>query len=303
VAAALLMMAHAPSYAVLLGSVALLGVGGSALNGGSNTLIADLHDDPARKGSALNLLGVFFGFGALVIPFSVGALVGRLGLAAVLYIPAAFSVATAIVFAALAFPAPRHAHGVPLAQTLKLARNPLVLLFGFTLFCQSGNEFVFAGYFSTFLTREEGMSVSSASYVLAAFWTSIMLARVAASRVLLRVPGEKVVLASAAGTAAGIVALALAPSAPFAVAAILFTGIATSAVYPTVLGLAGTAFAEYSGTVFGILFSIALVGGMLAPWGLGHLAEAQGMRTGLVLPFACAAGIFVLQAIAARRRV
>jgi fucose permease len=147
------------------------------------------------------------------------------------------------------------------------------------------------------------MSVSSASYVLAAFWTAIMLARVAASRVLLRVPGEKVVLASAAATVAGIVGLALAPSAPFAVAAILFTGVATSAVYPTVLGLAGAAFAEYSGTVFGILFSIALVGGMLVPWSLGHLAEAHGMRTGLVLPFACAAGIFILQAIAGRRRV
>jgi fucose permease len=121
--------------------------------------------------------------------------------------------------------------------------------------------------------------------------------------VLLRVPGQKVVLASAAGTAVGIVALALAPSAPFAVAAILLTGIATSAVYPTVLGLAGTAFAEYSGTVFGILFSIALVGGMLVPWALGHLAETRGMRAGLALPFVCAAGIFILQAIVARRRV
>ncbi len=301
VALGLVLMAHASSYAMLLSSVALIGLGGSALNGGSNTLIADLHDDPARKGSALNMLGVFFGFGALVIPFTIGALVDRLGLAGVLYIPAVFTACVALVFTALPFPPPKHAEGVPLSRTLKLALNPLVLLFAFSLFCQSGNEFVFAGYFSTYLTREAGMPVRDASYVLAGFWAAIMLTRVVVSRVLLHVRGTRVVLASAGATAAGLGALALAPSPGFAVAAILFVGIATSPVYPTVLGLAGTAFAEYSGTVFGILFSIALVGGMLAPWGVGHFAEVEGLRAGLMLPLALAAGIFVLQAIAAKR--
>jgi fucose permease len=127
-----------------------------------------------------------------------------------------------------------------------------------------------------------------------------MVARVIASRVLLRAPGAAVVLASAAGTATGLGLLAVAPSPGMAIAAILFTGFATSSVYPTVLGLAGAAFAEYSGTVFGILFSIALVGGMLVPWGVGHFAEANGLRAGLLLPLAGAAAIFILQAIAAR---
>ncbi|HWR54780.1 MAG TPA: MFS transporter [Bryobacteraceae bacterium] len=300
VSVALVLMANAAGYSALLVSVALLGFGGSALNGGSNTLIADLHEDPARKGSALNLLGVFFGFGALVIPFTIGALVDTLGLAVVLYLPAAFTAGVALLFAALPFPPPRHAKGVPLAQTLKLLRNPLVLLFAFTLFCQSGNEFVFAGYFSSYMTREMHVPISTASYILAAFWATIMLARVIASRVLLRAPGSAVVLVSAAGTAAGLGLLAVAPSSGVAIAAILLTGFATSSVYPTVLGLAGAAFAEYSGTVFGILFSIALVGGMLVPWAVGHFAEANGLRAGLMLPLAGAAGIFILQAAAGR---
>ena len=32
------------------------------------------HEDPRTKSAALNLLGIFFGFGALFLPFALGAL-------------------------------------------------------------------------------------------------------------------------------------------------------------------------------------------------------------------------------------
>src|SRR5690349_21670111 len=60
VALALALIAGAAAYQTLIASVILLGLGGGALNGGTNTLVADLHDDPREKSSALNLLGVFF---------------------------------------------------------------------------------------------------------------------------------------------------------------------------------------------------------------------------------------------------
>ena len=84
VGAALLVVAGAQSYAQLLLAVALLGVGGSALNGASNALVADLHEDPAAKSAALNLVGLFFGFGALFIPFAIGLLLRAAGLAGIL---------------------------------------------------------------------------------------------------------------------------------------------------------------------------------------------------------------------------
>ena len=82
VGAALLVVAGAESYAQLLLAVALLGVGGSALNGASNALVADLHEDPAAKSAALNRVGLFFGFGALFIPFAIGLLLRAAGLRA-----------------------------------------------------------------------------------------------------------------------------------------------------------------------------------------------------------------------------
>jgi len=43
-------------------------------------------------------------------------------------------------------------------------------------------------------------------------------------------------------------------------------------VYPAVLGLAGSRFPAHSGTVFGVLFTMALTGGMTRPWVTGRAA-------------------------------
>ena len=91
VAAALALMAVAADYATLMASVGLLGFGGGELNSGTNTLVADLHSDARAKSSALNLLGIFFGFGALFLPFVIGSLVKTLGLALILYITVGLS--------------------------------------------------------------------------------------------------------------------------------------------------------------------------------------------------------------------
>ncbi|HVP47426.1 MAG TPA: MFS transporter, partial [Bryobacteraceae bacterium] len=154
VAAALLVMATAATYRALVTSVVLLGLGGGALNSGANTLVADLHSDPRAKSSALNLLGIFFGFGALFLPFVIGSLVKTLSLAAILYIAVALSLVPAALSLALAFPASKHEKGLPLAEVAGLAHNRLVLSLGFLLFFESGNEFIMGGYTSTYLTRE-----------------------------------------------------------------------------------------------------------------------------------------------------
>jgi MFS family permease len=78
VALALVLMSIASRLADLIPAVIVLGAGGAALNAATNTLVADLHEDPGRKGAALNILGVFCGIGALFLPFCVGALLRSL---------------------------------------------------------------------------------------------------------------------------------------------------------------------------------------------------------------------------------
>ena len=300
VAAALIGIARAAQFAALLPAVALLGLGGGVLNAGTNTLVADLHEDPTEKAAALNVLGVFFGFGALFLPFTIGALLSRAGLGAVLGAAALLCVAIALVAFTLRFPPPKQAKGWPLARMGDFVRRPLVLALAFLLFFQSGNEFLLGGYFASFVTRDLALPVTPASYLLAAYWAAIMIARVLLRRLVARVPAHTIVLAGALLASVGAVAVAAAQTTAVAFAGMLLTGVALAGIFPTVLGIAGSAFREHSGTVFGILFTIALTGGMTMPWLAGNLAEQAGLRAVFLLAAGNFLAIAALDAVARR---
>jgi fucose permease len=290
VGAALLVVAGAESYAQLLVAVALLGTGGSALNGASNALVADLHEDAAAKSAALNRVGLFFGFGALFIPFAIGLVLRAVGLAGILTGGAALCALVAVANALPAYPAAKQAGGLSLAESARLVRDPLVLLLGFLLFFQSGNEFIVGGYTTTFLTREIGMSVRAASYALAGYWAALMLTRAWLGRGRSSLTGGRLVLASAAASAVVTALLVTASGPPLVVAMVVALGAALAGIFPAVLGVAASRFPAHSGTVFGLLFTMALTGGMTLPWVTGQAAAAWGLRPAL--------GLVVLQFVA-----
>ena len=263
-------------------------------------MIADLHADERRKNSALNLLGVFFGFGALSVPFAIGSLLTVFGLARILYAASAVVAATSVLSLALTFPAPRQSAGVPLSEVRRLLQQPLILTLAILLFFESGIEWVLAGYLTTFLTRGLGAKVSTASWMLALYWSAMMLGRVLLSRILLHVSGHTLILASAVAVAASAGLMVAAPSLPLAGCAIVLLGVSVAAIYPTSLGLAGTRYSSHSGTVFGILIGVGLTGGMSLPWLVGRVSQSQGVAAGLSIPIACAAAIFAMQLLAGR---
>ncbi len=302
VAAALLLIVRASQWSDLLPAVVGLGFGGGALNASTNTLVADLHEEPRQKASALNLLGVFFGFGALVLPFGIAALVARAGLGGVLLCAAGICAATGLAAAALRFPPPKQSHHSPVPGVQGLWRHPLVVTLAFLLFFQSGNEFVLSGYVATFLTRELRMSIADASYLLAGYWTAIMASRLLLSRALLILNAQQIVLGGAVVSAIGAVTIAMATTPLLAAIGIVVTGAALAGIFPTVLGIAGAAFQRQSGAVFGILFSVALTGGMTMPWIAGHLADLSGPRVVFVLAAANFVAVAILDAVARRRR-
>lgn len=300
-AAGLAQVAYASSYNQLLVAAPLLGAGGAILNTATNALTADLYPEPKQKNAALNRLGVFFGLGALGLPLAIGRLIETAGLRPILLGAAALVLTPSAVAAALRFPAPKQNRALALRRVLTRERTPLVALFALLLFFQSGAEFVIGGFLPTFLTTEIGAAVSAASYLFAGYWAALIVARVALSRLLLRVPGESLVPFCAAGSlliTTGLIATQTLVPAGVAVIALGFT---ISGIFPTVLGIAGAAFREASGTVFGLLFTAALTGGMAAPWLAGRLAEAAGLRWGLSLLLAAFTGIVFVSLLIRRR--
>lgn len=300
VSGAVVIIADVSEFAWLVGAVMLLGIGGGALNQTTNTLIAGLYEGERRKSAALNLLGVFFGFGALFVPFTIGSLVRALGLTGVLYIAAGVSLIPTPLTLPFSFPLAHQSGGVPIKKILLLLRQPLVLLFSFLLFFESGNEFILGGYISTYLTRNLAASVSTASYLLAAYWAAIMLGRVVLSSTILRSGSGRLILGSALGVAGSMALLLASQSLSVASAAVVLLGFTIATIFPTVLGIAGSAYANLAGTVFGILIGIGLSGGMTLPWLTGKLSEHYGIGKGLIIVIVDALAIFALQLAAGR---
>ena len=117
-----------------------------------------------------------------------------------------------------------------------MAAQPLVIILALLLLFQSGNELILGGYITAHLIRNLETSVTNASYLLAAYWAAIMLMRIVLSRILLRVGGHVLVLASALGLAASTALLILSPSRPVAALAVVLIGASIAAIFPTTSG-------------------------------------------------------------------
>jgi fucose permease len=293
VAAALLLLIGARAASDLPLAALCLGLGGSALNGGSNTLVADLWDDPAAKASRLNTLGLFFGIGALLLPLLGSFRADSLGWRVSLGIAAGVCVALALAAIALRFPPAKIRTASPGPSPLSFLREPPVLLLGAMLCLESANEFTLGGFITSLLTREKGFDAGRASMALTGFWAAVMAGRVAVSRLVLKYERTRVLAGCAALASFAVLAAASVDGAE-AAAAVVLLGAAAAGVYPTALGLAGARYPAASGTVFGLLFTMALCGGMTMPYAVGRVAEASSLSNALLLPAAAFAVIALL---------
>ncbi len=285
-AAGLWGLSRAEIWTAAAASAFVIGLAGGGLNTGANTLVSDAYAE--ERGPALNLLGVFFGFGAVLLPFSIGVVAAAWVF--LLQVFAGLCVACAACCISVSFPPAREARGFSLGAAAAVLRDPQVLLFAAILFCQSGNEFTLGGWIAGFLSRETGASERAATLALAGYWAALMLGRWISAALLKRVRAPHLVAACGAGAAASTALLLFVPGATAA----FLVGLSYSAIYPTTLGMVGDRFPRFAGTVFGVLFSLALIGGMLFPWAAGHIGQSIGLRAGLALPLLGATVLTIL---------
>src|SRR5438552_6339325 len=149
VVAGLLGFVVARSFGGAMASAFVLGFGGGGLNTACNALVADLYEE--NRGAMLNLLGVFFGFGALLIPLLAASITDLLTIPQLFLIAAALAALCTVAYLILPFPAPREAIGFSIFASLKAARYPAVMSFAALLFFESGNESAIGAWTSTYV--------------------------------------------------------------------------------------------------------------------------------------------------------
>lgn len=292
-------VAFAPSMGWLRLAVFLTGFGGGIINGGANTLVSDISGD--ARGPRLNLLGVFFGVGAMGVPFGLALLTDRLSHAVLIASVGALVLVPLAVIATTRFPPPKQAQGFPLADAGRLLRDPLMLLMGVMLFLESGMEITVGGWTSTFVTEELVASERTALILLSLYWTGMMLARLAIGTVLGGASAFRILSFSLLIALAGAAMLLGTDTIGIAAVGVFLLGVGFAAMFPTVLGFIGTRYVALAGTAFSAAFVMALSGGMLLPYSAGVLGDRFGMRGALLIVPAALAILAVLLGILSRR--
>jgi FHS family glucose/mannose:H+ symporter-like MFS transporter len=278
-------VAFAPSLTWLRVAVFLIGFGGGVINGGANTLVSDISGE--ERGPRLNLLGGFFGVGAMGVPFVLALLTGRFSHATLFAGVGALVLVPLAVIAMTSFPLPKQAQGFPIAAAGRLLRDPLMLLMGVMLFLQSGMEITVGGWTSTFVTEELAVPERTALILLSLYWAGMTLARLVIGTVLGGVSPFRVLYFCLTIALAGAAMLLSTHRVAIAALGIFFLGVGFAAMFPTVLGFIGSRYAALSGTAFSAAIAMALTGGMLLPYTAGILGEEYGMRASfLIVPTA-----------------
>jgi len=302
ISGAFAMLSWAVGYAWIVASMSILGFAGGALNGGTNALLNDISPD--RRQSALNLLGIFFGVGALFTPFFTGSLITTLGLRLILINLSVLTLAPFALFMLARFPAAKHGGGFQPSELRAVLGSPLLYLFGFLLLFESGNEFTVGGWVSSFLEERHRLGPSAAAYTLAGYWGAVLVGRLVATRISAGVSAVTLVTGGALLAMLSTIGLIFSGNGAAAAIFVSLVGLGLATIFPTTLAQAGAAFASHSGTAFSVIFVLALSGGMTAPWLVGRIAQDQGIGAGFWVTAVSCGAIVLLQTVirrAARR--
>ncbi len=294
-------LAFSPSFTWLRAAAFLIGLGGGAINGGTNALVADISED--EKSSGLSYLGIFFGVGAFGIPFAMSTLEAIMSPLTIVAVVGGLCLLPLIYFAAIAFPQAKHEQGLPITEGIKLTSDGLLLLMGLMLFLQSGMEIAVGGWTATYFTEVINLDAGRAVFYLSLFWAGMMLARIVLGNVLKKAAPSTVLFVFIGTALIGALLLIMSTGLTLATPGIFLIGWGLAAGYPVVLGYVGDRYPHLSGTAFSIVLVIALIGGSFFPYLAGLLAESFGLRTSFVIvPISLVVQAILFSVILARQR-
>jgi FHS family glucose/mannose:H+ symporter-like MFS transporter len=292
---ALLLLAFAPPpFPALwrMGTMTLVGMALGLLNSAIFQAISTIYQhDPA---STLNLGGIVFGSGCLLITLLVAGTFNTYSVTVILTLVALAPASFAVLYARTAFPPivipPQPSWKQALRDFRSLGAVSLALL----LFFQFGNEWSIAGWLPIFLIHRLGLSPEAALNLLALYWAALLLGRIGALAILRRVSHGRVLMGSAASAMFGCMLLFSTNNQFGATTGILLVGGGFATIYPLVAEKIGHRFTYYHPGLFNGIFSLAMVGAMLAPWLLGYLAGVWGVGVVMVAPMIGTVMVFAL---------
>ena len=274
IAIALFALPRSPGYRSILLLLFLLGVGGGIVVTAANSLVSDVSQ--AHRGTALNLVNLFFGLGALATPFIAANFFGR-NWVRLCYTIAALTVVTLVLQAFVKMPGP-NGSGFVLAEAAPLLGRPLLFLIGLFLFLYISCEVGIWNWLPRHLIAQ-GVPESQALNILSlGFALGLLTGRAAVLPILSQVPAITVTLAGSLAMAVTTF-LMLQTSRPAAAFVLVFlAGLSMAPVFPTTVAIVGDAFPRMTGTAIGFVITCGWMGLAVSSRIIGVIAGGDPRR-------------------------
>jgi fucose permease len=235
----------------------LLGLGGGIIVTAANALVSDIS--PARRGTTLNLLNLFFGLGGLATPFLSANLMKRNPFR-LCYTVAALTAATLVVNILTPMPPPSGARSFDFSDVGPVLGKPVLFLLALFLFLYVACEVGVWNWLAQHLIAQ-GIPESRALNILSlGFALGLLIGRVAVSPILISVSAPLVMLAAAVLMTVTTF-LMLKTSNPTVAGVLVFlAGVSMAPVFPTTLAMVGDAFPRMTGTAMGVVITLGWCG-------------------------------------------
>ena len=293
---------NSDSHHLALASIAACGCGVGLVIPGTNLYVGEISG--SRRSTALSLLNLAWGAGAVLCPILFLAAERRDRVGGVLGLFAVVSLVFAVILRLLPFLSPRWSDSSQRAENSR-ARFPLHIpvALGLLFFIYIGTEGSISGWAAEHAKRLG--DVEGALWRLAPtfFWAGLLIGRGLVSLLLLRFQENYLVLGGLVLAATGTAFLLKASSPGVVGASVALTVLGLSGSYPIFIAWLSKWYGERARRVGGIMFALAALGGAIVPWSVGYVSKhSSGLRVGLLVPFA---GCFVMLVLVLvlRRRV
>ncbi len=287
-ALSMFILAFASSFMIAVTACILLGIGAMSLNTVGNTLIPIVlfeGKDPAR---ASNFGNGFYGLGYILTPLLIVFILNTLNLG---YTTALIIIGVlSLIFLGFTLTTsfPKVQVGFKLSVALKLFLKPAVMIAALALFCYMSLEVSMGTWIKKlmeelFIGNGNADPISKAGLVLSLFGAAMMIGRFASASIKnLTAMGGKVIIFASLLALIAIFLMIVSKSPLLGIIAVLLAGLAFAPIFPTIVGITFSKFdPSLYGSIFGIIFAFAMLGGTLIPKFIGNLSVGSTVQQSL----------------------
>ncbi len=286
---------------ILFPMMLCIGIGGGAVEGAVNALIAEMYPD--TRVSSLNLMHIYFGVGAFTWPLIAGFLLASgISWRAIFIILGIYSIAIGALIASQKFPASKShtSDSSGLRDMFRLITSPaaflIALMVAFYVGGEMGINSWIVRYFDEVILHNKPLSIPvsltpagipfrfvfTSTMFLTIFWLTLTLGRIATAIAGKYLPDTTILRIETLLSTIFAIATFYVSNIFLAGIFLALTGFFFSGIFATAIATGGNRYPSQIGAVSSLIIGFSGLGNIALNAGIGVISNSWGLRTGMM---------------------